>query len=199
MNEAISQITTWGGVAAFVVLSGGLFLIWKDLGKRTDKLGTDLDGKIDGVDEKLGSKIDGADEKLGKRVGRVETRLGNRITRVETRISNTLFSLLGKGTLERHSPLHLNKLGREVSQEIDGEAWADQVLEEVKDQVADKDALGIQEFCFALVDDFAFTDAYDRAIRNCAFAHGLPTEQIRRVLAVELRDKLLKLADLTAP
>ena len=35
----VGLVTVWGGVAAFVLLSLGLFGIWRNLGSRTDKLG----------------------------------------------------------------------------------------------------------------------------------------------------------------
>ena len=195
MNDVIGTMTTWGGVAAFVVLSGGLFLIWRDLGKRTDQLGTSLDGKIKNADERLGGRI----ERLGGRMERVESRLGERITRVENRLMNSLFSFFGMGTLTARSPLHLNKLGRAVSREIKGAEWADEILDATKERADGLDAYGIQEFCFDLVECFAFTPEKQREIRDSAFRHGLPAEQIRRVLAVELRDKLLKLAGLETP
>ena len=47
----------WGGVAAFLVLSGGLFVIWKDFTRRIDNLGSNhlkhTNDRIDRVDERL--------------------------------------------------------------------------------------------------------------------------------------------------
>ena len=173
-------VTMWGGVLAFVVLAGGLFLVWKNLGSRTDRV----------------------DDNLGKRVERVEDRLGDRIGRVEKRLMNAFYQVFGKldvGTLSRSSPLGLNSLGRVVTKEIRGAEWAERVASALEDWIGIKDAYQIQEDCFDFVESFAYTEDELRAIRDSAFRNGLPTEQVRRVLAIELRDRLLRMADLQPP
>ena len=139
---------------------------------------------------------------LGKRTARVETRLGDRIVRVEKRIMDEFDRVrvkLDGGPVSRRSPLELNSLGQIVTKEIRGAEWAERVAPELQDWIGVKDAYQIQEDCFEYVEGFDFTDDELKAIRQSAYENGLPTEQVRRVLAIELRDKLLRMADLQPP
>ncbi len=111
----------------------------------------------------------------------------------------SLFGKLNIGPLSRQSPLRLNDLGKAISQEVGGVEWARRVVNSLTDWIEGKDAYQIQEYCFEFVEGFAYTDQELSRIRDSAYRNGLPTEQIRRVLAVELRDKLLEMAGLEAP
>ena len=61
-------------------------------------------------------------------------------------------------------------------------------------------AYEIQEFSFDYVEN-ELTPSEDerKAMRRTAYEQGARMEQIRRVLAIELRDKLLERAGLEAP
>ena len=66
---------------------------------------------------------------------------------------------------------------------------------------ADLDAYGIQDFCFEYVDrdENQYSPEEEKVIRDSAFKRGISTYYIRQVLAVKLRDSLLKEAGLEAP
>ena len=136
---------------------------------------------------------------LGKRTGRVETRLGERIGRVETRLTNTLYQLLGRSPVSQKSPLQLNDLGETVSSEIRARDWADRVLGSLSEWAEGKDSYEIQERCFEFAERFEYTAEEQRLIQRSAYNHGLPTQQVHRVLAIELRNRLLKMASKDPP
>ena len=56
-----------------------------------------------------------------------------------------------------------------------------------------------RNFCFRYVAIHEHPDEQRRAIERAAYQHGLPAEQILRVLAIELRDRLLKLVGKEPP
>ena len=98
------------------------------------------------------------------------------------------------------SPLRLTDFGRALSDGIAGAEWATRIADAVAPQITGMEAYDIQEFSFAYVEnDLAPSDDERKAMRRTAYEQGARMEQIRRVLAIELRDKLLELAGLGAP
>lgn len=98
------------------------------------------------------------------------------------------------------SPLGLTDFGRDISKSVGGVAWATRTAPSLKNRVKDLEAFEIQQFCF---DHTAASDTFDdemnRAIEKSAYEVGAKREQVLRVLAIELRDKLLELVGLEAP
>ena len=174
----------WGGIVAFLALSGGLFAVWRALSKQIE----------DFRDKDL--------KDLGDRTERVEARLGERITRVETRLTDALREFMRevKTALVRtpsvvdqsESPITLTPLGEAISKQLGASDWADRTAATVTGDIRGKEPYEIQEFCFRYVVTHEFPDERRRAIERAAYQHGLPAEQILRVLALELRDELLK-------
>ena len=167
----------WGGVAAFVALSAGLLAIWKNLGGRTDKVET----------------------RTGERIDRVERRLGARIQRSEGRLMDAIRNLTpGGGVAKPASPLVLTDLGKEVSVALGAEEWAGKLAGTLVEQAGERD-YEIQDFAFEYVEGADFTDVQQGRIRQVAYQHGLNEYSVRRVLAIELRDRLLTIAGKTPP
>ncbi len=217
-SNSIDLVTTWGGVVAFLVLAGGLFAIWRNLGKRTDDLGKEFKAGITKTETAISktetaisktemaisktemaiSKTEMAISKtetaLSERIERVENRVSDRFTRVEDRLIKAFYAIFGKGPVSSQSPLALNDLGRAITQEIQGAKWASRVAPTLASWLKGKDAYQIQEHCFEFAEHFTYTDDELRTIRQSAYDHGLPIEQIHRVFAIELRDKLLEMA-----
>ena len=181
-SNSIDLVTTWGGVVAFLVLAGGLFAIWRNVGKRTDDLSKEFKAGI--------TKTETA---LSERIERVENRVSDRFTRVEDRLIKAFYAIFGKGPVSSQSPLALNDLGRAITQEIQGAKWASRVAPTLASWLKGKDAYQIQEHCFEFAEHFTYTDDELRTIRQSAYDHGLPIEQIHRVFAIDLRDKLLEM------
>ena len=98
------------------------------------------------------------------------------------------------------SPLRLTDLGHAISTDVGGVAWAIRTAPDLEDQVEGMEAFEIQRFCFDhIAEADKFDDAMRRAILKSAYERGVREEQVLRVLAIELRDKLLALAGLEAP
>lgn len=98
------------------------------------------------------------------------------------------------------SPVRLTELGQTISKEIEAPAWAGRIAAAVEDRVKGCEAYDIQDFSFSFVDgELQYSPDERRAIRKCAYEHGVSEEQVHRVLGIELRDKLLTLASLDPP
>ena len=57
----------------------------------------------------------------------------------------------------------------------------------------------IQEFCFKFANDEEYDPKMVSKIQASAYNHGVDIDQIKRVLAIELRDALLRKLSLEAP
>ena len=92
----------------------------------------------------------------------------------------------------KRSPIHLTDKGKNISEQLDAVAWVERVASMVHDQVKGKDAYQIQSFSFDYMSDKnQYTDEEHRLIRHVAFENGLYEDEVHRVLALELRDKLI--------
>ena len=111
-----------------------------------------------------------------------------------------IFERLPRKVAAGDSPIRLTDLGRAVSGQLNVGAWADRHAVQWKSDFDGKQAYEIQEFCFSHVDgEDVFSDVELRAIKQNAYENGLDEEQVRRVYAIELRDRLLALNGLDAP
>jgi len=135
----------------------------------------------------------------GEWKGRVNTLL-EQIRNDLDELRHIMFDRLGIPLIVSKSPLRLTKLGRTVSVEVGASAWVARVTPVLKDQIEGKDAYEIQDLCFGYVENTnQYLDDERRAIQSTAYHRGLEAKEIRRVLAIELRDQLLKEAGLEAP
>ncbi len=117
-----------------------------------------------------------------------------RLRGLETRLDLHLSAVA-----DSHSPIRLNALGTKVSAEIGAKDWAGRVADGLRDRIQEMDAYEIQEFCFAYVEAVEYSDAERRANRKSADENGIATHEVRRVMALELRDRLLALSSLDPP
>ena len=91
------------------------------------------------------------------------------------------------------SPLELTDFGRELSTDIGGQEWARQKASELASRVRGQPAFEVHEFAAEYVQgNTNFDEAFFQRMRECVYNRGAKIEQIRNVLAVELRDALLK-------
>ena len=97
--------------------------------------------------------------------------------------------------IEGASPIRLTDLGKSVSREINGKEWAKFVAPNLLEKIKGKNPYEIQEYCLKYVNArFAQDDKLRDEIQNCAYGKGINAESVRKVLAVELRDELMKIA-----
>lgn len=105
----------------------------------------------------------------------------------------TILGRLPPTEITSSSPLRLTELGKTISKGIDAPTWADRIVLSLQ-HVQDMEAYEIQDFCFEYVkDELALSKEEIRLIRSVAYENGVKEEQVRRVLAIEIRDKLLAL------
>lgn len=96
---------------------------------------------------------------------------------------------LPAGTVAHTSPLALTELGREVSEELDARGWAERTAPEFAERTRGEDPYTVQETCFEAAAG-PFDADLEAKIRSCAYERGLEREQVVKVLAIELRDRL---------
>lgn len=173
----------WAAIAAFVTLTVGLFSIWRNLGKR-----------MEDVEKGLGDRLD----RTGERIRRVETRLGRRVERMEGRLLDAIRSLTGHGVAESRSPIVLTDLGKKVSDALGAKEWVGRLAPPLADK-SGKLNYEIQDFAFRHMEDVDLNPDELSLVKQVAYDNGLNEYSVRRVLAIELRDKLLAIADLEAP
>jgi hypothetical protein len=102
--------------------------------------------------------------------------------------------LLGVGsvrTLGRGSRLSLTKLGKTVSRAIGGKSWAERLSIPFADTTSDMLAYEVQVFCMDHVKKMPLSEKERALILTVAYDHGLREREVRDVLGIELRDKLL--------
>ncbi len=138
--------------------------------------------------------------------GRVDTlleRIGGDLERIGKELAELrqiVFTRFGIPLVFSKNPLQLTEHGKTVSEEITARAWVERVAGALNEEVEGKDAYEIQDFCFKYVEN---TDQYNdeerQAIRDTAYKRGIKAEDVLQVLAIELRDKLLKYTGLETP
>jgi hypothetical protein len=111
-----------------------------------------------------------------------------------------IFSQTSSGFIYGASPLRLTEQGQEVAKKLNATDWAEKTAEILKNEVADKEAYNIQEFCFVYASrDENYANNELKSILEYAYSNGVPKENVQSVFGIELRDKLLKMKGLEAP
>ncbi len=112
-------------------------------------------------------------------------------------VGRTIMGILLDSVVSRGSPLQLTPLGETISKNLDAPEWAKREAGRTDPEVLTRGEYAIQEYCFDRVGrSSTFSDRREKLIAAVAFRHGVSTYHIRRVLAIELRDRLLEKAGL---
>lgn len=101
-------------------------------------------------------------------------------------------SKISTETLKTQSPPRLNELGLEVSRQLEASKWAKENAPDLFSEVAGKEDYEIQKFSFEYVRK-RLTEKWQIKVEICAYERGLVKSDVLDVLAVELRDELLRL------
>ena len=98
------------------------------------------------------------------------------------------------------TPLQLTEWGKEISEAINGKAWATELALNIASRFEGKSPYEIQEesrdYCMTQLE---MSEKQLALCRNCAYEQGTELEVVKRVLGLELRDVLLAQFGLTAP
>ena len=111
--------------------------------------------------------------------------------RVEDRLNQIFERLPPRKVVAESSPLQLTEFGRTISDDIDAKGIAQSLVASVMPNMHGKPAYDIQEFCFAHLNECELPEAQLNKIKQCAFDNGIEQENVRRVIAVELRNLIL--------
>ena len=134
--------------------------------------------------------------KFGKWTGEVNSdrdRFNKFIKEVRDDIK-TILSRIPPSVVVGSSPLRLTELGEKISKEIHAKEWAKEIANDLIESVKDKQPYEIQETCIQYIDDdFDPDDDLNIKLNASAYENGVPKEQLMKVLAIELRDRLLEL------
>lgn len=143
----------------------------------TEHIG-DTKTAIDSLDERVTS--------LDKAVGQMQKSI--------RRVLLVLFP--GEPTFESGSPLRLTESGQEIADELDAASWVEKIIPQLRDRTKGEPPAVIEEVCFDYLvysDDFQPAPELAAKIRATAYEHGVAREQVRGVLAIILRDELIRL------
>lgn len=105
-----------------------------------------------------------------------------------------IFKTLPSDSSAGESPLKLTELGKSISKEVGGAAWAEEEACNLSRQVEGKPPYAIHDFSI----DVVFEDQYDppeefvEAMKAAAYNHGVTIIDVKKALAIELRDALLR-------
>ena len=143
---------------------------------------------------------------VGQWVGRVNSdresfkdfvkEVREKLDKVEERIGE-IFQRLQTQTTTRSSARRLTDLGKKISESLNAADWALQAVSDIKKFVPDINEMepyDVQELCFRYVNTGVFspTPEYEKRLKACAYENGIDLAQVRDVLAIELRDYILK-------
>lgn len=106
----------------------------------------------------------------------------------------SIFDRLPPSPLTSGSPLKLTDLGEQISSVLDGKTWAQDQATQFINQLAGKTKYEIQEMCmnYANNEFEPSDDSMGERIDDCAFNFGIRRTQVLEVLAIELRDELIR-------
>lgn len=141
--------------------------------------------------------------KISKWSGSVDTDRTNFrefMQKIEDKIEQIFLRLPPPKTVNSRSPLRLNPLGEHIWAELNASEWIDTFADTVHESVKDKEAYEIQEYSFEYVDNNNhYSEDQLRIIRRLAYENGLSDFDVRRVVGIKLRDRLLDSVGMEAP
>ena len=118
------------------------------------------------------------------------------IREIQRDVERILLRPAGGAAFEGGSPLRLTELGQKVADELDTASWLEKVIPDLRDRTKGEPPDVIEEVCFDFLvysDDFRPVQELAVKIRATAYEHGLAREQVRGVMALVLRDELIRL------
>lgn len=120
---------------------------------------------------------------------------------IRSTVHQILLTLARRETVQSGSPLTLTDTGRDISTELGAQAWAEEIAQGQKGKFVAPTPYEIQEFCFNYVTSHNFNAPVElmSKMQNSAYRHGVSLQGVYNVLAIELRDKLLKMFNLDPP
>ncbi len=168
-----------GSPLAWVIV-GGAILLW-----RVSKWHSGIEHRI----EKTETRLSGLET--------LTTGLSNKLDRIGEDIKEIFKRLPGEPLERVTSPISLTDHGKNLSQKINAPKIAEMQIDKAVHAVKGFNAYQIQEYCFSLSREELLQelkenhiDLYNK-IHEVAYDEGIDVEKLTRVIALELRDKVL--------
>ena len=115
-------------------------------------------------------------------------------------ILNAIPKAKGSSATETNSPLTLSKLGRKISKDLDLEVIAHKLADDLKEQAIGLEDFEIHELSTSFIrKEYKPSADVDRLFKKYVYNEDIPRLVILEVLALVLRDKLLKQNGLSIP
>ncbi len=88
----------------------------------------------------------------------------------------------------------LTSLGKTISNEIEASDWAKAEMDYsgLWHSIGDSPPYDVQEISFRYMEEFKPSDDFYRKWKESAYKHGIDINQVKHVLAIELRDALFE-------
>ncbi len=103
-----------------------------------------------------------------------------------------IFERLPPPVVASGSPLKLTELGRRIAEHVGASAIAEELTGSLLESARGMSPYDIQQLCFDHLDDFEPPEELAATLKQCAFDNGIRQEDVKRVIAVVLRDRLLE-------
>ncbi len=112
-----------------------------------------------------------------------------------------IFERLPVPVSTKKSPIRLTEFGQTVSDYLKAQQWAEETARKVSPEIASLTPYAIQEYGYRFVkqDERFPTEDMRLKMEDAAYTHGVEMQAIHEVLAIELRDELLKLRGFPTP
>ena len=102
---------------------------------------------------------------------------------------------LSGGAITRKSPLQLTSFGEKISRDVGAQLWVERLSRsgQLRSEIRGMSHREVEEFCLGFVlSRLNPSDQERRTLEECAHDNGVDLSVVRRVLAIELRNELLK-------
>ena len=121
-------------------------------------------------------------------------KLTRRVDKLARRVDAIWVFVFGRSSsfLEAKSPVSLTRAGEEVAEEMGAQAWADSAAKTLTKEAGNKEEHELHDMALAFVED-NLESPMAQKLRKIAYARGAQEPEMRLVLAVVLRDTLIRL------
>lgn len=176
-EKAMGNISNFAVIVSSITALIAIIVLWRSSHKDSREQGQ-REGRVDAFMEKV-------EQFMGE--------MKEEITQVKEDIKK-IFQQLPPAVDSENSPRILTDLGRLVSVDIGATAWAKAQVNEggLWRSVGDSPPYQVQELSFNYVEEFKPSNDLYRKWQEAAYNHGIDISQVKRVLALELRDALFE-------
>ena len=132
--------------------------------------------------------------KIGKWMGEVDadrSRFKDFIKEIREDIKKIL-RRLPSSTTAGARPIRLTSLGKSIAGEIDADGWADTLVTHLKTEIVASRSMRFKSFPMDYAQATEPPPERLLQVYSAAYRHGVDVSEVRRVLGVVLRDKLLQ-------